>query len=1009
MANLSNINGKFAVDSTGAIKFNNLTGTNNQVLIANTGASPTWVDVSTIIGGPYLPLTGGTLAGAGNLVIGGTLTVNGATALNAALTGTTATFSGLVSGITPTAAANFATKAYVDAHPGDNTTWPNVGAGIRTNYTLGFKPPTNSYAGFYFETAAGAGAGYLLIRGTSNAGQIYKAEGITLVSDASWLTLASRTTTDAGVRLMSGATSAERLVIKDNGDSYFTGELGIATSSPNYSLDIQSTATGLTSNLKLNKNSTTGDYAEIAFQLWSGAGSGLNTFGGTGNSRPSVVLRAINEDGNAAAGAFVVGTFTGGATNSTLTEKFRISSVGNVGIGTESPTDAKLEVEGNVNSGLFSVFAKNSNAGSSAYVSKKWLNDDAAFGEIWRNSSARSSGGQSASSFNMYNSADINFWSGTTHTMALVGNNVGIGATSPNEKLVLRETSNTATTTLKIEGGSYGFELSKTSQTADYVHLKPRTSGISVLRVMPNATNADSYIEVWGSDYDNDTANWNRAYMHLSASTGNFHIKTSSTGNRPVGNLILGTQNTSDAITILDNGNVGFSDTSPNLKLTVNGAIQRKNKRGNTGKHSVGHYDRGEAVWELDPTMSSQEIADLFGGTTSTVYWDQTSGQSSLAPGGWCLYLAGGVYVGGVYNSGFPYLPVETDSPTQADYYMECYIQNVGTDQSHYMGSNEFNEGFTSLGGHPGSYGYWVMSNTNPGTSWTKVSGYIGGFSASTVGTFENGTKYWTPQALFNYGAGSGTRACRISGWKVYKVYQKGNRKLAGALDVNSNINSETGYVRKSGVTSGGYIELGSLPGYGANAYQSLTSGGTIHFANNGKYCAYFEGANTYFGILNSSFQTQVKFNTNGDSFINGGNVGIGTTSPNAALDISASSTNQIGVAFFLESSTTAYLTTSFNSRPTHTLYGINTANTYVGTRLSHAGNTEFFHGIVKGASNGEMKYVFQGYNGTAYQEFGYIDCYTTGAGSLVMSGDVVAYSDKKLKKNLKSYTKSNR
>ena len=86
MANLSNINGKFAVDSTGAIKFNNLTGTNNQVLIANTGASPTWVDVSTIIGGPYLPLTGGTLAGDGNLVVGGTLTVNGATTLNAALT-----------------------------------------------------------------------------------------------------------------------------------------------------------------------------------------------------------------------------------------------------------------------------------------------------------------------------------------------------------------------------------------------------------------------------------------------------------------------------------------------------------------------------------------------------------------------------------------------------------------------------------------------------------------------------------------------------------------------------------------------------------------------------------------------------------------------------------------------------------------------------------------------------------------------------------------------------------
>jgi len=34
-------------------------------------------------------------------------------------------------------------------------------------------------------------------------------------------------------------------------------------------------------------------------------------------------------------------------------------------------------------------------------------------------------------SFNMYNSNDINFWSGASHTMALVGNNVGIGTDSP--------------------------------------------------------------------------------------------------------------------------------------------------------------------------------------------------------------------------------------------------------------------------------------------------------------------------------------------------------------------------------------------------------------------------------------------------------------------------------------------------------------------------------------------------------------------------------------------------
>ena len=84
------------------------------------------------------------------------------------------------------------------------------------------------------------------------------------------------------------------------------GRLGIGTTGPNYPLDIQTSDSPTTLNLKVNAASTTNDYAEIAFQLWSGAGSGANTFGGSGTSRPSVVLRALNENGSTAAGAFVV-------------------------------------------------------------------------------------------------------------------------------------------------------------------------------------------------------------------------------------------------------------------------------------------------------------------------------------------------------------------------------------------------------------------------------------------------------------------------------------------------------------------------------------------------------------------------------------------------------------------------------------------------------------------------------------------------------------------------------
>jgi|SaaInlV_125m_DNA_1040241.scaffolds.fasta_scaffold20098_2 hypothetical protein len=76
MASLSNINGIFDVHSTGAILFSTSHGTSGQILRSNGNAAPTWVAASTVIGGPYLPLTGGTLTGP--------------------LSGTSATFAGTV-------------------------------------------------------------------------------------------------------------------------------------------------------------------------------------------------------------------------------------------------------------------------------------------------------------------------------------------------------------------------------------------------------------------------------------------------------------------------------------------------------------------------------------------------------------------------------------------------------------------------------------------------------------------------------------------------------------------------------------------------------------------------------------------------------------------------------------------------------------------------------------------------------------------------------------------------
>jgi len=105
-------------------------------------------------------------------------------------------------------------------------------------------------------------------------------------------------------------------------------------------------------------------------------------------------------------------------------ERIKISTGGNFEVLTGSVTATGLDINGsatfdtNVNSGGFNT-QTNSNAGSSAYVSRKWKNDESTFAEIWRNSSARSQTGGAVRSFNIYNSHDTNIWSGGTRALHL--------------------------------------------------------------------------------------------------------------------------------------------------------------------------------------------------------------------------------------------------------------------------------------------------------------------------------------------------------------------------------------------------------------------------------------------------------------------------------------------------------------------------------------------------------------------------------------------------------------
>jgi len=207
MAILSNINGKFAVESSGAIQLSGSAGTSGYVLKSNgTGSAASWVDPTTIIGGPYLPLSGGTLTGATATASGISFTVGGT------LTGTTATFSGNVT-ITSTGSGTFSI-----INTNASQTW---GQYVGSNDDYVFRDFTDSRS-----TLVLHGDGNATFAGNISA-PLVRANVLNNQANSANIIYRTGTTTVIG-----GGSSSNKLYVLDNGD------VGVNESSPNAKFDV---------------------------------------------------------------------------------------------------------------------------------------------------------------------------------------------------------------------------------------------------------------------------------------------------------------------------------------------------------------------------------------------------------------------------------------------------------------------------------------------------------------------------------------------------------------------------------------------------------------------------------------------------------------------------------------------------------------------------------------------------------------------------------------------------
>ena len=272
MAILSNVNGKFAVDSTGAIQFSGQTGTSGYVLKSNGNAAPTWVDGSTVIGGPYLPLSGGTLTGATATASGISFTVGGVLTGQAnSNTFGTASASGRAL-IVQSGSSNQAIM--LKNNLGGDGTISATGTATTMNYSFG----TYSVAPALFiqnDGKVGIGTGSpdakLHIYGSTSLSEMYLGEDAA-TDKAGILKYTQGDGSGTGVITLShyGNTSVtQSLAIK------YGGNVGIGTTSPNAPLDVTSKTSGSSGIQQWSYNSSPSSYR---LQLNTIVSSGLVKF-----------------------------------------------------------------------------------------------------------------------------------------------------------------------------------------------------------------------------------------------------------------------------------------------------------------------------------------------------------------------------------------------------------------------------------------------------------------------------------------------------------------------------------------------------------------------------------------------------------------------------------------------------------------------------------------------------------------------------------------------------------
>jgi len=371
----------------------------------------------------------------------------------------TGNFTGLVSGITPVAAANFATKSYVDAHGGGTGPFLPLAGGTMTGNTI----HNDGVKSFY---------------GTGSDLQIFHDGSNSYIKDT-------------GTGLLNISADAALILSNAAGEPYFIG-----TSNGSVKLYYDNSTKLETTPLGVTVTGNILPSANVSYSLGSSSNSFLYTY--------TYVVSSAGD----------LQILTGGS------ERMRIDSSGNVGIGTTSP-DYQLEVEKTSAQATIGI----TGGATDARLHLKTNNGNWMLQNDYSNNGALS----------FYNSG---------HRLVVAKNgNVGIGTTSPGTKLHLADTSDVYLT----------LESTNTSLTEE---------------VAIKYSNFNTGANYWWQGL-NQSENWSLGYgTSFSGSTTKLFVST-------LGNVGIGTASPSEKLEV--DGNVKVTG---DLKMDNNKGVQIKDNGG---------------------------------------------------------------------------------------------------------------------------------------------------------------------------------------------------------------------------------------------------------------------------------------------------------------------------------------------------------------------------------------------------------------------------------------------